>query len=619
MSPIPSMIYNAAVGGHVTNSQQIIDEDYNLEQKDINKETLGIPYNASNPNGMGRIVLKKTDNFKEVVEAQTNGNTIFVIKYDFTLTDNVTIPANCVLEFDGGSISTSNNSKINTNNTYFRGDGFCAVALNGQFQYNEIDIFGVRPANTAAENSANIAKFMQSVSPKVHNRDDAPNNYIRFGQGVYNFAEPITIIGAGGVYGAGDGATHLIFANSDGLRFNMNILLSYMGLDISGFYIESSGNAIDLCYEHGGHTGTNVHNITIKAPNGAGITTTISSQNVYGCNFENIRFMYCKYCMANMSLMLNTTIKNCIDFSCRIWFYNCFFQKTYFIGGNVGWGRHLHFIYADKSWKPFRMIQYSLYVIGCNFEEFESNVVVIKKPADDPDARPIYYLTFDNCNFNNPQLSGHNIYDFDNEYSNLVEKPYTNYSEYYPIVGYEIVPKFINCISNIKNDNNKYVSIPIYAHTYNYSSHTDFNEVGAVIYVHAFLGDNWLNFIYNGKKVVSFKEMLDDPVISAKFTKFEMLYLRLGTRDSIFVNDSNSNNFSIDFDDNDWTIGNSFRIVTNNSNVVLLQGFACSGTNMNKSSVYNYFRVGGQYFNTTSNKLLTCKGDGWVDATGTPV
>ena len=40
---------------------------------------------------------------------QINGaartNTIYVIKYDFTLTENITIPANCVLEFDGGSLS----------------------------------------------------------------------------------------------------------------------------------------------------------------------------------------------------------------------------------------------------------------------------------------------------------------------------------------------------------------------------------------------------------------------------------------------------------------------------------------------------------------------------------
>jgi hypothetical protein len=40
---------------------------------------------------------------------QINGaartNTIYVIKYDFTLAENITIPANCVLKFDGGSIS----------------------------------------------------------------------------------------------------------------------------------------------------------------------------------------------------------------------------------------------------------------------------------------------------------------------------------------------------------------------------------------------------------------------------------------------------------------------------------------------------------------------------------
>ena len=77
--PIPSMLYNAAVGGHVTNSQQIIDENLNREQNDINQETVGaVPYNSTTPNGMGRIVLKKTDNVKEIVEAQTNGNTIFI-------------------------------------------------------------------------------------------------------------------------------------------------------------------------------------------------------------------------------------------------------------------------------------------------------------------------------------------------------------------------------------------------------------------------------------------------------------------------------------------------------------------------------------------------------------
>lgn len=41
----------------------------------------------------------------------TGQNTKYVIKYDYTLGENITVPAGCILEFDGGSIvnSTGNN------------------------------------------------------------------------------------------------------------------------------------------------------------------------------------------------------------------------------------------------------------------------------------------------------------------------------------------------------------------------------------------------------------------------------------------------------------------------------------------------------------------------------
>lgn len=47
-------------------------------------------------------------------------NTKYVIKYDYTLGENITVPANCVLEFDGGSISTGSGENMDTitgNNT----------------------------------------------------------------------------------------------------------------------------------------------------------------------------------------------------------------------------------------------------------------------------------------------------------------------------------------------------------------------------------------------------------------------------------------------------------------------------------------------------------------------
>ena len=69
-------------------------------------------------NGMGRVVLKKnivegvntlTHEAFEDSEGNDKENTIYVIQYDFTLGEDITVPANCVLEFDGGSI---NNGKI---------------------------------------------------------------------------------------------------------------------------------------------------------------------------------------------------------------------------------------------------------------------------------------------------------------------------------------------------------------------------------------------------------------------------------------------------------------------------------------------------------------------------
>lgn len=48
-------------------------------------------------------------------------NTKFVIKYDFTLGEDITVPDNCVLEFDGGSISE--NHTLTGNNTYINWNG----------------------------------------------------------------------------------------------------------------------------------------------------------------------------------------------------------------------------------------------------------------------------------------------------------------------------------------------------------------------------------------------------------------------------------------------------------------------------------------------------------------
>lgn len=58
-------------------------------------------YNAQQPNGMGYKILRKDATFASQVTAT---NTIYEIRYNYTLSANFTVPSGCVLKFVGGSI-----------------------------------------------------------------------------------------------------------------------------------------------------------------------------------------------------------------------------------------------------------------------------------------------------------------------------------------------------------------------------------------------------------------------------------------------------------------------------------------------------------------------------------
>lgn len=70
--------------------------------------------------GMGRIVLQKNlvNGVNTLTQAMlpidSGENTIYVIQHNYVLGENITIPANCVLEFEGGSLTAGDNSKVRT-------------------------------------------------------------------------------------------------------------------------------------------------------------------------------------------------------------------------------------------------------------------------------------------------------------------------------------------------------------------------------------------------------------------------------------------------------------------------------------------------------------------------
>ena len=75
---------------------------------DVNVKVTALTTNPNVPVTYKTIILKKNlvnginTLTQEMMSAQ---NTKYVVKYDYTLASNVTVPTNCVLEFDGGSIS----------------------------------------------------------------------------------------------------------------------------------------------------------------------------------------------------------------------------------------------------------------------------------------------------------------------------------------------------------------------------------------------------------------------------------------------------------------------------------------------------------------------------------
>ncbi len=107
----------------VTHERAVRDDNgTTLESKMQNLEgAMDKAYVAQSHNGMGRITLPKNNGVLTPSMMQAT-NTIYIIRYDFVLGGDITMPANCVLEFDGGSISASgNNDTITLNNTLFDG------------------------------------------------------------------------------------------------------------------------------------------------------------------------------------------------------------------------------------------------------------------------------------------------------------------------------------------------------------------------------------------------------------------------------------------------------------------------------------------------------------------
>ena len=206
------------ITGDVNNAADEEDlTSVNIEGTDVLKFKDKV-YNSLVYSGLGRKILRKNivegvntltqDMFYkgEVGSRVPNDNTIYVIQYDFVLGEDITIPENSMLEFDGGSISASgSNDTITGQNTCINAPNvqiFSQILLNGTFTNADIVVewFGCSIENSGQANNDALRKYIipSAISTKM--------NVYHSNQGIYKIA---------GNYGGlsryiGDGSSHTI-------------------------------------------------------------------------------------------------------------------------------------------------------------------------------------------------------------------------------------------------------------------------------------------------------------------------------------------------------------------------------------------------------------------------
>lgn len=146
----------------------IIDSEYitatvdNLNQTSLTFEDKN--YNTTDYSGLGRVYLRK--NIQSVVNPNTGitystnlltqdmlskENTIYIIQYDYSLNyQTITIPEGCVLQFEGGSISTGTLSGNNTIITAEPYNIFKTIGFAGTFNIEKVipEWFGAKGDNS---------------------------------------------------------------------------------------------------------------------------------------------------------------------------------------------------------------------------------------------------------------------------------------------------------------------------------------------------------------------------------------------------------------------------------------------------------------------------------------
>ncbi len=382
--------------------------------------------NRNNLNGKGYIILRTGTSLSSQI---SQADTIYDVRYKFDLGGaTITFKDNCCVRFNGGSFV---NGKVVLNNTKIEGVGSFDCVVEGTVQDNVVvDYFGVSPANTPAENSANIKNI-------------AVDNLDLLFNGEYHFNEPLTIYNNNII---GISKSKLVFPYTDGLVTASNA--ERIGKRISNLHIHAYGHCLNLVQANSTKKNHYVSSIFSDLVFESETTSAVYAEKAnygsvsnygYNCRWENLLFLKCTNMFEKVTFFLGEYLTNITDYpsdsqgqspTLGSAFKNCRFLHCVVENMNICNGQAMdHLIYDDEEnvISGNHLIEFK----HCNFEMMVNNLIV-------HNVSNVLRVKFTDCVYAyTKSLVGREVYcvDTTQDKYTLTKKTFTDADTFYPIVG----------------------------------------------------------------------------------------------------------------------------------------------------------------------------------------
>lgn len=325
--------------------------------------------------GMGYVILRKNKTFAEQVN---DANTIYEIRYDFTISGNVKLPQNCILIFNGGAIIDNNLTyEVDLNGAFIQGNGVRCKVYNvggNTIRTSQCSIIG----SIDTQYNRSILEYLLQKDICV-----CVDSSAEFSDAIY--MRNIKL------YGKGD--CLLSFPSSRGFVFSGQNLFSANNV-IDGVNISSLSHCVD--FDGGENKADSIYwsrfaNITAMSEQGncfnAGTGVGKNDDKLTFNNvFENINVKATQGCGFYGIYGIETVFRNIISRTCaEAVFFNC---AGKFDHCNTTFESSPVFLKARSEF-PIRLIcEFS----SCNFEDYSDKIF------DCWDANVYCHMSF-NSNF----------------------------------------------------------------------------------------------------------------------------------------------------------------------------------------------------------------------------